>query len=222
MPTESGVRVVGLGAGGHAGVVADIIARKAHWTLVGFLDSDRSLWDTERHGVPVLGGDELLGELAGKGVRRFFIGVGSVGDTTLRRQLYREARGAGLEPVVAVHSSATVADSAQIGPGAAVMAGAVINPGCELGENVVVNTGAVVEHDCRIGDHAFVSPGACLAGGVVVGAGAHVGLGATVREGREIGEGALVGAGAVVVDDVSPRVVVVGVPARVIRAMELE
>jgi acetyltransferase-like isoleucine patch superfamily enzyme len=47
--------------------------------------------------------------------------------------------------------------------------------------------------------------------------GARVGGGAVLCPGVEIGEEAFVGAGAVVVDDVPPRVVVVGNPARVLR-----
>jgi UDP-2-acetamido-3-amino-2,3-dideoxy-glucuronate N-acetyltransferase len=47
--------------------------------------------------------------------------------------------------------------------------------------------------------------------------GARVGAGAVLCPAVEIGEEAFVGAGAVVVDDVAPGVVVVGVPARVLR-----
>ena len=47
--------------------------------------------------------------------------------------------------------------------------------------------------------------------------GARVGAGAVLCPAVEIGEEAFIGAGAVVVDDVAPGVVVVGVPARVLR-----
>ena len=50
-----------------------------------------------------------------------------------------------------------------------------------------------------------------------VGAAAHIGAGATVRQLISIGEGAVVGAGAVVVKDVPPWTVVVGVPARILK-----
>jgi acetyltransferase-like isoleucine patch superfamily enzyme len=52
--------------------------------------------------------------------------------------------------------------------------------------------------------------------------GARVGAGAILCPGVEIGEEAFVGAGAVVVKDVQPRVVVVGNPARVLRAVPPE
>jgi acetyltransferase-like isoleucine patch superfamily enzyme len=51
---------------------------------------------------------------------------------------------------------------------------------------------------------------------------ARVGAGAVLCPGVEIGEEAFVGAGAVVVKDVPPRMVVVGNPARVLRAVTEE
>jgi acetyltransferase-like isoleucine patch superfamily enzyme len=47
-------------------------------------------------------------------------------------------------------------------------------------------------------------------------------VGAVLCPGVEVGEEAFVGAGAVVVDDVPPRVVVVGNPARVLREVPAE
>ena len=49
--------------------------------------------------------------------------------------------------------------------------------------------------------------------------GARIGGGAVLLPGIEVGEEAFVGAGAVVVRDVAPRTVVVGNPARVLRAV---
>ena len=56
-----------------------------------------------------------------------------------------------------------------------------------------------------------------LVKGPTIRRGARVGGGAVICPGVEIGEEAFVGAGAVVTKDVPPRMVVVGVPARVIR-----
>jgi acetyltransferase-like isoleucine patch superfamily enzyme len=59
-----------------------------------------------------------------------------------------------------------------------------------------------------------------LGGDVEVGAEAHVGMGAVVLERRRIGRRAVVGAGAVVTRDVRDGMVVVGVPARILREVE--
>jgi acetyltransferase-like isoleucine patch superfamily enzyme len=50
-----------------------------------------------------------------------------------------------------------------------------------------------------------------------IGRGAYLGLRSTVLAGVTVGEYAIVGAGALVVDDVPPYTMVVGVPARVVR-----
>ncbi len=207
--------VVGFGAGGHAKVVIEIIRCLPEFEIVGLLASDAELKGTKVLGIEVLGDDSLMAELKGRGVQHAFLGVGSVGDATPRRQLYEKATGFGFELVRAIHPAAVVSASATIGAGPAIMAGAVINANAVIGKNVIVNTGAIVEHDCIVGDHCHVATGARLAGGVHVGAGAHIGLGAMVRQEIRIGEGAIVGAGAVVVRDVPSGTTVVGVPARI-------
>ena len=215
------MRVVGLGAGGHAKVVVEILKLMGVHELAGLLDSNRGLWGTEVQGVPVLGDDGLLPGLHSQDVSHCFIGVGGVGGTGPRKRLYEMAGQTGFQMVDAIHPSAVVSPSAVLGHGLTVMAGAVINAGAQLGDNVIVNTGAIVEHDCVIGDHVHVATGARLASTVQVAEGAHIGLGASVRQCVHIGRSSVVGAGAVVVEDVPDNVVVVGVPARILKRVEV-
>lgn len=210
-------QVVGLGAGGHAKVVIEILQIVGVYEIVGLLDPKQELWNTEVLGVPVLGDDDLLPQLYEQGIHYAFIGLGTVGDTRPRRRLYEKARRHGFQIVESIHPQAVISPSAEFGEGVTIMAGAVINACTRLGANVIVNTGVVVEHDCVIGDHVHIATGAKLASTVRVGTGAHIGAGATVRQCIAIGEDALVGAGAVVVKDVPPHTVVVGVPARSLR-----
>jgi len=206
-------RVVGLGAGGHAKVVLDILRQHPDYQILGLLDSDPTHLGTEVLGIPVIGNDELLPKLRAQGVTHFFVGVGSIGSTALRTKLYQRGITSGLDPVTAIHPAATVAPSAILGLGATIMAGAVINPCAELGANVVVNTGAIVEHDCVIGDHAHIAPGACLLGGVRIGLACHVGAMAVIRQGITVGDAAIVGAGSVGGSDGPKGIKVLGVPA---------
>ena len=214
------VEVIGLGAGGHAKVVIETLRLIGGCELTGLLDARRELWGTTVLGIPVLGGDELLADLYARGVRHAFIGVGTVGDTAPRRRLYEEVRRRGFEVVRAIHPGATIAPTAEIGDGPTIMAGVVINAAARLGDNVIVNTGAIIEHDCVVKDHVHVATGARLSGEVIVDEGAHIGLGASIRQETRIGRNAVVGAGAVVVHDVPDEVVVVGVPARILRAVQ--
>jgi UDP-perosamine 4-acetyltransferase len=215
------VRIVGLGAGGHARVVLDVIAAVGGFDVVGLLDPRRDLNGTAVGGAEVIGDDALLARLYDDGVRHAFIGLGGAGDTRPRRRLYELARGRGFDVPSLVHPTAVVSPSAHIGAGATVLPLSVVQAGSFLGEDVIVNTAAVVEHDCRVGVHVHVASNATLASGVTVADGAHIGAGATIRQGISIGEDAVVGAGAVVVSDVQPGTVVVGVPARVLRRVEI-
>jgi len=207
--------VVLLGAGGHGRVVLAAARTMSDVEIVGFLDP---IATGDVDGAPVLGKDDALSALAGRGVTHAVVTVGSVRPSPRRAELFARIRAAGLLAATIVHGSAIVAAGVLVGEGSVVVAGAIVNPGARIGRNCIVNTSAVIEHDCDIADHVHVSPGATLGGGVKVSQGAHVGIGATVLQRVHIGSMALVGAGAVVIDDVSEGSVVVGVPARPIRS----
>jgi sugar O-acyltransferase (sialic acid O-acetyltransferase NeuD family) len=214
------ISVVGLGAGGHAKVVIEILRMDSQYEIIGLLDSKPELKGQDVLGVPVLGDDTCLQALIDKGTHRFFVGLGSVGDVSARCRLYQMALDLGMRPVSAIHLQAVISPSATLGLGVTVMANAVINACAVIGTNVIVNTGAIVEHDCVIGDHAHIATGARLAGIVHVGDGSHIGVGASIRQYIHIGQNALVGAGAVVVKDVPDNIVVAGVPARILEKQE--
>lgn len=208
------MRVVGIGAGGHAKVLIDILRLRGEVEVIGLTDPDPVRWNTSIAGVPVLGDDRLLPVLFAQGVSGAFVGVGGVGDNRLRQRLYEQARTIGFQMISLFHPHAIIAASAVLGSGLMIMANAVVNPEASLGDNVIINTGAIVEHECQVGAHVHVAPGAVLSGGVRVGDGVHLGAGAVVRQHLTIGPWAIVGAGAVVTKDVSFDTTVVGIPAR--------
>ena len=216
--TTARIRIVGIGAGGHALSVLDALLSRDDWTIVGLTDAD-----VDRHGrlvlgCPVLGPDAVLPELLERGVTHAFIGVGGASNNRPRATIFARliALGFVLPPIV--HRTAIVAPSATLGAGAQIMAGAIVNALATIGQNAIVNTGSIVEHECRIGDHVHIGPGARLGGAVTVGESAHIGIGATVRQGQTIGSRAIVAAGAVVVSDVPPDITFAGVPARMLRS----
>lgn len=104
---------------------------------------------------------------------------------------------------------------------------------CSIGgQSTITSSGGI-----RLGRHALIA-GQCYIGGgryrtedpdvpimhqglysrgpVVIGDGVWLGAGVRVIDGVEIGDGAVVGAGSVVTNDVPPRAIAVGVPARVV------
>lgn len=209
-------RLVIIGAGGHARVVADIVRLMGQHAIAGYLDDAHA----ERHGQAfegalILGGLEQLDRAAALGVHA--AGV-AVGDCAARLRFAAAAVAAGLALPVLAHPSSVVARSASLGPGSVLAAGAIVNPGATLGAAVIVNTAASVDHDCRIEDGVHLACGVRLAGNVHVGRATWIGIGAVVKEGVRIGAGSMVGAGALVLRDVPDGVLVHGSPATVIRS----
>jgi UDP-perosamine 4-acetyltransferase len=206
-----------LGAGGHARVLIDALEACGYTQALALLDRDASRAGSDFMGIPILGSDDLLAQLAASGTRYFAVAVGSVGDSSVRRSLFERAVALGFVPLTIVHPSAVVSRHASIGAGCQILPGAVVNAGARLGENVIVNSGAIVEHDCVVGSHAHIATGSLLASTVSVGEGAHIGAGATVRQCVAVGARAIVGAGAAVIADVAPDCTVGGVPASDLR-----
>ena len=196
-------RLIIIGAGGHAKVIADM-ALKGGYDLLGFLD------DTKVGKVygeyAVLGKTSECEKYADEA--SFVIGIGN---NTLRRRIAGEYA---LRYATVIHPSAQIALGVMLGEGSVVMANAVINSAAAVGKHCIVNTAAVVEHDCCLADFVHVSPHATLCGAVAVGENTHIGAGATVIQLMKISNDAVIGAGAVVVRDVFEPGIYVGVPAR--------
>ena len=198
-----------LGGGGHARMVADILQCLGR-PVRGYLAprDDGELLP----GIPWLGGDEALEGMDPQAVV-LVNGVGSTGDTRLRRKLFEAASEKGFRFADIVHPGATLSAAAAHGAGLQLLPGAIVNRGTRLGDNVLVNSRALVEHDCRIGSHAHIASGAVICGGCTIGEDVHVGAGAVLIQGLNIGNGAIIAAGAVVTRDVKPLTLVAGVPA---------
>lgn len=195
------------GAGGHGKVVADIMLASGA-TVVGFIDDTYTI-GTIVLGLPVLGnGAWLIEQTCPK-----LVALG-IGDNAARKKVAERCLAAGLELLVAVHSSAVVARSVQLGAGTVVMANAVINPDARLGLGVIVNSAAVVEHDVVIGDYSHISPQSAMGGEARIGLLSQLGIGATILPRVSVGSSVIIGAGAVVLHDVPDGHVVAGVPAR--------
>ncbi|WP_422658569.1 acetyltransferase [Paenibacillus sp. EC2-1] len=199
------------GAGGHAKVVIDILRSRSE-EIVGVMD-DNILVD-EWNGLPVLGGTDRLQHIISQFPESLFIVA--IGDNEARRRISDMLVNAGGHFGNAIHPSAVIAPSVNLGLGTVVMPMAVINSDAVIGEHVIINTSATVDHDCSIADFAHISPGVNIAGSVIIEASVHIGIGAAVIQGVKIGRNTVVGAGACVINYLPADAVAVGCPAKVI------
>jgi len=208
------VKVVIIGAGGHARVVYEILKHEKNIEIAAFVDIVKHGSGERILGVPILGDHSVLPKLLKNGVAGAII---AVGNNKIRTGHFKELENMGFELINAIHPTAHIAGNIKIGKGVVIGAGAIIATCAEIGNNVIVNTGAVVEHECVIEDNVHIAPGTILAGRVTVKKGAFVGAGSVVKEYVTIGENVTIGAGSVVLEDILPNAVAVGSPARIVK-----
>ena len=146
--------IIGLGAGGHGRVIADIIARSGDYVLHAWLDQNPKLHGTTVCGSNVVGEDSMLVELYSNDVRCAFIGLGSIGDAGLRRRIAANTLEAGFSLPTITDPTALISINSDIDTGTCVFPHAIVNPECYIGRCSIINTRATVEHHCQIGEFA--------------------------------------------------------------------
>ncbi|MBU1122253.1 MAG: acetyltransferase [Candidatus Omnitrophota bacterium] len=195
-------KIILIGGGGHCKVIIDAIINADKYDIEGVLDSKFNV-DFKILGFSIIGGDDKLPEIRGRGVKNAFVSVGSIGKYALRRHIYEKVKIFKFNVPVIIHPRSVVAYDVSIDEGTFVAASATINSGTRIGKNVIVNTSSSIDHDCVIGDFAHVSPGVILCGGVSVGEGTHIGVGAKVIQGVHIGKDCFIKAGHTVCGNVA-------------------
>jgi acetyltransferase-like isoleucine patch superfamily enzyme len=133
---------------------------------------------------------------------------------------------------VIVGDQACVRERVRIGDDVVIGRGSLVENDTTIGALTKIQAGAYITAYSTLEDNVFIAPCVVttndnfmgrterrheLIAGPTIRRGARVGGGAVLCPGIEVGEEAFVGAGAVVTNDVPPRKLVVGNPARVIR-----
>ncbi len=198
-------KVILVGAGGHAKVIADIVRKKGD-IVVGFLDDGKEIGSE-------FFGSKIVGRTSDMEKFYDYKQIIAIGNGAVREKLSC----ANVDFYTAIHPTAVIGEGVTIGKGTAVMAGAIINADTKIGNHAIINSGAVVEHDNIIEDFAHVSPGATVCGTVHIGKLSWIGGGACVKNNVNITGEVLVGVGACVVKDITEAGVYTGVPAKKIK-----
>lgn len=207
--------LVFLSAGGTTadvlGFVEDINHHELRFEPIGFLDDAPAKQGTTFCGLPVLG---ALRDVARFPDAQFVNCLGSSSNYWMRGRVV-DALGLGPERFATlIHPSAVISRRSSLGAGTVVYPYAFIGSGTSIGRQALIMSHASINHDVSIGEFAIVASAAVVLGKVTLGAHSYVGAGASIRQGLSVGDGSLIGMGSVVVDDVAPDCIAMGVPAR--------
>ncbi|MFD1142469.1 acetyltransferase [Larkinella insperata] len=201
-----------FGAGSLGLTALDIFQRNSV-VVYGLLDDDKNLHGKEFGDVSVLGetDDDGFLKLIGQKCEAFV----ALDDTRVRKKLVKMLNDRRhIQPVNAIHDTATVSTLASIGHGNLIAARVVINPFAEIGQHCIIQAGAVIDAQTKLGDYVHVGTGSFINSGATVEEGAFIGTGVTIVAGVTIGKNARIGAGSVVIESVAAGTTVFGNPAQ--------
>ena len=200
-----------LGTRTLAEELVDLVSEIEGYEVVGFVENmDPTRCQTPLLGLPVYWVDEIA-ELAA--THWAVCGLA----TTFRSTYVQQVAACGVKFATLIHPAARVSAKSSLGEGTILSPGVIIASNTKLGPHVFVNRGVLIGHHTTIGSYTSILPGANIAGSCQIGEATYIGMGAVVIDHVTIGAHSIVGAGAVVTKDVPDNVLVVGVPAAIVK-----
>lgn len=206
-------KIVIIGGGGHAKVIASILKKVGEFEIVGYTDEEDKGNILE---FPFLGNDSQFLSTNAHNIKNAAIGIGQIKSSVLRKKVADKYKNAGFNFPVIISPNAIVNENVVIGEGTVVFDGAVINTYSKIGRFVILNTNSTVEHDCNIGDFVHVASNAVLSGNVMIGQGTFIGAGSTVIQGIVIEQDVILGAGSTATRNCFAGKTYIGVPAKLL------
>lgn len=204
-------RIVIIGAGGHAKMIAGSIIRSGSLELLGFVSEFKKNKKEKIFGKKIFSKIENIREF-----KKVYYIIG-IGDNKIRKETFKELENNNYNLLTIVDKSAIINHNVEIEKGCFIGPGAIVNVNSKIGENSIINSGAIVEHDCAIGKNCHLAPGSRIAGYVNIGDNSFLGIGSTVKDKVIIGKKVILGAGSVALKDIDDNAVMVGIPAKKIK-----
>ena len=151
--------------------------------------------------------------------KEFILGLGN---SKHRKMLFEKLQVLGAIPKTIISSSASIGSfNVSIGLGSSLMSGSVISNEVKIGKAALIYYNVAITHDCVIGDFVEISPNVSILGRCKIGDNTFLGAGTTVLPDVVIGDNVIVGAGTVVLKDVPNNSVIVGVPGKIIKKLDI-
>lgn len=201
---------------GHSTPLTIELAEACGYTVVGLYHYAPGRTGEEVYGTKILGThDDLLSQESLEG-RNFAL---SMGDNSIRENLYYNISAMGGTFPTLVHPTCIVSRFSSIGVGSHLDAYCCVQANSQIGSNCMIRPYVLVCHNTSIGDHSFIAAHTSVGAYINIASRVFMGLSSVAISSKvkSIGDGAVIGAGAVVNRDVEAAAIVVGNPAKRIR-----
>jgi sugar O-acyltransferase (sialic acid O-acetyltransferase NeuD family) len=184
--------------------------------IVGFLDNDPKKKNKDFFGFPILGGIEIVRNIAGDDVG--FVNL-ITGNTRTRHETTCAILEMGGQLTNFIHPSIDLT-MCRLGVGVYLQESVIVQAGVKIGDNSSIHMGSLIGHETEVGRSVFIAHAVSISGCCSIGDGTFVGTNATILPRIKIGDWATIGAGSVITRDVPDNAVVVGNPGKIIKFNE--
>ncbi|MSO65736.1 MAG: hypothetical protein EXQ85_08080 [Alphaproteobacteria bacterium] len=202
------------GASTGALQIMEIVRSGTPCRLVGIIDDNPDLHGRQVRGVEVLGGIDLLADLAAKARTAVVVASHSNNRRKIFEKLATRVPGVDLPPVV--DRRAVLLSGVTVGPGCLIEAGCIVGHDVSLGQGAILNIGAKLSHNCAVGAFSHLAIGTSISGAVSIGRNCLIGAGSAINPAVAIGDNVIVMPGSSVMNDLPADVTAGGNPARVV------
>ena len=193
------MKVVVIGVGATAMIVADILMESHNFKLAGFVgttEEEKVLRSSNvYHDFPFLGDRGIVQRLKEGDIDGF---ICAIGDVFIRERVFYECSEAGLTPINAISSKAFINPEASLGRGIVISPGAIVSHGAMISDNVILDPAVVVDVKCSVSSHCYLSSGVVLSGACTVEKNVTLGAGVIVGTGLRVGKNQNLLAGTIV------------------------
>jgi len=213
-------KILIIGAGGFGREVLwtinDCNKIEKKYSVLGFIDEDKSLHGQTIDGFPVLGGLDWIDSNYEKPMSCII----AIGNSLIKKKIEKQLEKVNPSYAKIIHPTVISSQLVTIGDGTIIQAGTILTVNLKIGKHVHINMDCTVAHDSIIEDYVTISPGVHINGKTIIGDSAFIGTGVIMKQEIKVGPESVIGAGAVLLENVPKKSLYVGVPAKLKRKID--
>jgi sugar O-acyltransferase (sialic acid O-acetyltransferase NeuD family) len=203
-------KIIIVGGGQQAKILAEEILRLKKFNLLGFLDLK-----SKKIKRIIINKKKLIIFNKLKITKNLYLII-AIGNNFIREKVKKkiELANNNFKWLTFVSPNSLVSKNVKIGEGTIIMRGSIINCNSKIGDHCIVNTGSIVEHDNIFENFSSIAPGAVTNGSVHLGKRSHIGSSSVVMNKIKINNDVVIGIGSVVLKNCISKSIYFGNPAK--------